>query len=1042
MSASEEWEQRLLAGCVDERTDEIHVASDEIQTSRELTGLRKWIASLRREMAQAAHEPSYTGDAGRCWILEVFCSSNSQLTTQGNRLGVPCDRFGLAQGNLGTDVGRRKLFKQILRDRPRNIWYSPECSPWSPWNRLNASRSLSAMTENEEQRIQTLYQVALGIVLFEWQMETGGQFHWEQPAESDMWRLAPMHAVISHTYQARIDICKAGALQDPTNEALMQKPMCVLTTSHDLFDMLHGQRCSGEHEHVPPAGNTMTLEDRMNRSAWTVLYTRKLARQVVKVLASSAERRRAMGDTLVARGYSDDAHESSSTSKRRRLSWSPPIHVPIREMPELKRRRLTQKQSEPISVEQWNLAFQQLGQIVPRVGKLPVSDGLIHELVTRTYPEMQILTLIACRGTDRTLPPPADLRPLPHVYRRMIFIDRSDGTIRVEQAWERISSRPNTQIIRKGPSCRLGLTIFARPADASTASTAPLGTPAPPVDVAPLPEGVVSAGGSDVPPVFELGSGSAPSMRDLTPDERRLLRKAHVNLGHPGPEKLATLLKQQGLRPGIIRAARDMHCPECASCAAPKHARPARVQDTLDFNDVVAMDGILWKARNGMEHYIYHVVDHGTNFHAALRVSSKDSQAAIRALTRMWITWAGTPGQLLIDPGTDMNSETFAEFTRNHGIRCVVTSAASQWQNGRCERRGGILERMLTKVDLEKAIETPDELDIALAFCIQAKNACSLKDGFAPEMLVLGKQTRIPGSLASDETTPAHLSALSDNAAGIAFREKLALRERARRAFHAADNDESLRRALHRRNCPSRQQYQPGEWIMMWKRLLGGCGEWVGPLRVIVQENRSTIWATMLSKMYRLSPEHARPVTSVESERIPPVPFDPSQTPIENQLRGVRGQGVTRFEDTEQRSQQSPIENSALPESIPTQATENSPVVPRNSPTLGRQTTVDQPDTEPQVATPRGSEPMADGTPMADPTTIPLPDESDSDLITVGLHCLDVDGPEPIRVAEGQPLAWKQEFRVSEADINTWRQSPDPTDMSFQPTRPRNNDQK
>ena len=57
-------------------------------------------------------------------------------------------------------------------------------------------------------------------------------------------------------------------------------------------------------------------------------------------------------------------------------------------------------------------------------------------------------------------------------------------------------------------------------------------------------------------------------MRDLTADEKMILRKAHVNMGHLAPEKLAQLLKQQGFRPGMMKAAREFQCPECDACAA------------------------------------------------------------------------------------------------------------------------------------------------------------------------------------------------------------------------------------------------------------------------------------------------------------------------------------------------------------------------------------------------------------------------------------------------------------------------------------------
>ena len=50
----------------------------------------------------------------------------------------------------------------------------------------------------------------------------------------------------------------------------------------------------------------------------------------------------------------------------------------------------------------------------------------------------------------------------------------------------------------------------------------------------------------------------------------------------------------------------------------------------------------------------------------------------------------------------------------------------------------------------------------------------------------------------------------SEHAQGVKFRQQLAFRETARRAFHSADNDAVLRRAMLRRSHPHRGWYQPG----------------------------------------------------------------------------------------------------------------------------------------------------------------------------------------------------------------------------------------
>ena len=193
---------------------------------------------------------------------------------------------------------------------------------------------------------------------------------------------------------------------------------------------------------------------------------------------------------------------------------------------------------------------------------------------------------------------------------------------------------------------------------------------------------------------------------------------------------------------------------------------------------------------------------------------------------------------IVTDSATEFLSETFGEFLQRHDIKPVTTAPYAHWQNGRCERHGDILQSMLTKVDLEHPVETYDELQQALIQCTSAKNKLSIRRGYSPEVLVFGKCSKVPGSISSSEGESSLASADREDALGVAFRKSLALRrERARVAFHQADNDMALRRACLRRSRPLRDAYEPGEWVMMWQPSATG-GHWYGPLKVVVQENQ------------------------------------------------------------------------------------------------------------------------------------------------------------------------------------------------------------
>ena len=132
----------------------------------------------------------------------------------------------------------------------------------------------------------------------------------------------------------------------------------------------------------------------------------------------------------------------------------------------------------------------------------------------------------------------------------------------------------------------------------------------------------------------------------------------------------------------------------------------------------------------------------------------------------MWLSWAGNPSEMLVDAGTEFNSEEFSIFTQSHNIKLTPISPEAHYQNGKAERHGAILKTMLSKYDLEHPITQYQELSQAIFWCTQAKNSSSLKRGYAPEVLVLGKHTRLPGAVCSDEMLPAHLLADSETAHG------------------------------------------------------------------------------------------------------------------------------------------------------------------------------------------------------------------------------------------------------------------------------------
>ena len=107
-------------------------------------------------------------------------------------------RFGLAEGDLQTQEGRQRLFQVLVKHRPKHVWFSPKCGPWSGWSNLNGSKSVKSWDALQHSRIMHLDQIALGTVLLRYQREHDSHLHWEQLQNSRMFRLPYLQEVRQH----------------------------------------------------------------------------------------------------------------------------------------------------------------------------------------------------------------------------------------------------------------------------------------------------------------------------------------------------------------------------------------------------------------------------------------------------------------------------------------------------------------------------------------------------------------------------------------------------------------------------------------------------------------------------------------------------------------------------------------------------------------------------------------------------------------------------------------------------------------------------
>jgi len=217
-------------------------------------------------------------------LLEVFCSSESMLTSQVHQLGGQAKRFGYDQGDLMHTEGRRELFAMVIRHRPRHIWMSPTCGPWSKWSAFNSQRSLQAWDQNQSDRLLMLTQIALCLVLSRHQHRCQAHAHWEQPKGSLMMKIPQVQEVQRYMVIAKPDLCRAGNLIDPQSKIPIKKGLEIHTTSMKIYDALEPLKCNRSHSHQVIEGSTVFQGVSVPRSQFSELYPRKFARLIAKTM--------------------------------------------------------------------------------------------------------------------------------------------------------------------------------------------------------------------------------------------------------------------------------------------------------------------------------------------------------------------------------------------------------------------------------------------------------------------------------------------------------------------------------------------------------------------------------------------------------------------------------------------------------------------------------------------------------------------------------------------------------------------------------------
>ena len=162
-------------------------------------------------------------------------------------------------------------------------------------------------------------------------------------------------------------------------------------------------------------------------------------------------------------------------------------------------------------------------------------------------------------------------------------------------------------------------------------------------------------------------------------------------------------------------------------------------------------------------------------------------------------------------------------------ITVKTTGAESPWSNGFVERHNLIISEMLDKV-LE---DGSCDFEVALAWCVNAKNSLQSVHGFSPFQLALGQNPRLPS--VTDDKPPAYTPGSSTKA----LRDNLDAIHKARESFIQNESSERIRRALnHNVRTSSDTKFLTGDSVY-YKR--ANERRWRGPGKVLGQDGQQVL---------------------------------------------------------------------------------------------------------------------------------------------------------------------------------------------------------
>lgn len=320
------------------------------------------------------------------------------------------------------------------------------------------------------------------------------------------------------------------------------------------------------------------------------------------------------------------------------------------------------------------------------------------------------------------------------------------------------------------------------------------------------------------------------------------LRGLHRRFGHPSTRKLRNVLDaaghtyKQNLIENIMK-----YCHQCQLHGRAPHRFKFTLKDPLLYNHTVQIDLV----KIG-DHWVLHVVDEATGFHAAEPLKDMSAIEVWRAFDKCWNNvMVGPPVYVAHDPGKHFQGD-FQTMAKTKGITTLEKGIEAHHSVGQVEKGNHILKRIYDCVaDEQKQEGIIMPFANILQIAVKALNDTAGPNGLVPTLLVFGAYPRMT---MHDKPT-------------ANIRERAKAIKTAFEELRIAKAKRKVADALATPNGPntlSVLNLQPGDDVIVWReKAEKSDAGWVGPWQLLSREGENVTIDIGGPKMFPTT--HVRP---------------------------------------------------------------------------------------------------------------------------------------------------------------------------------------